>query len=222
VQAACQAAAVRLYLSSFRLGDHPEHLVRLIDRPGPVAVVANAMDFAAPDVRQAAVRLELDALAEVGLAAVEVDLREHTDDAAGWLERLDRHPALWLRGGNVFVLRSALQASGADAAIMELVGRDRVVLAGYSAGPCVLGPTLHGLETVDDVTQVERTYGREPVWAGLGVLAHLFVPHVDSPAHPETADCSRLAERYRREHVDHRALRDGQALVVEGGAERVV
>ncbi len=213
---------MRLYLSSFRLGDHPKHLVRLIDRPGPVAVVANAMDFAAPDVRRDSVRLELDSLAGIGLSGVEVDLREHTDDATGLQERLDAHCALWVRGGNVFVLRSALAASGADTAIIDLLTRDRVVYAGYSAGPCVLGPSLRGLETVDDDAEVTRTYGREPVWDGLGVLAHAIVPHVDSPGHPETADCERLRGRYRREGVAHRALRDGQALVVEGGTERMV
>jgi hypothetical protein len=35
--------AVRLYLSSFRLGDHPEHLVRLVSDDGRrKVVIANA------------------------------------------------------------------------------------------------------------------------------------------------------------------------------------
>src|SRR5215468_951161 len=50
--------AVRLYLSSFRMGDHPEHLMGLVggDRRHKV-VIANAMDDAPPDVRRAAVDL---------------------------------------------------------------------------------------------------------------------------------------------------------------------
>ncbi|MGI8986327.1 MAG: hypothetical protein ACR2GM_05975 [Nocardioidaceae bacterium] len=102
------------------------------------------------------------------------------------------------------------------------LARDRVVCACYGAGPCVLGPGLRGLETVDDAVEVTRTYGREPVWDGLGVLARAIVPHVDSPGRPETADCDRLRGRYRREGVAHRALRDGQALVVEGDTQRMV
>jgi hypothetical protein len=42
------------------------------------------------------------------------------------------------------------------------------------------------------------------------------VPHYESPGHPETEDIGRVAERYRREGVPHKTLRDGQALVVDG------
>jgi dipeptidase E len=213
---------MRLYLSSFRLGDHPEHLLALVDGPGPVAVIVNSLDAADPDRRRAAVQQELDALAGIGLDAAEVDLREHTDDAAGLTRRLEAHRAVWLRGGNAFVLRVAMAVSGADVAITGLVRSDRLAYAGYSAGPCVAGPHLHGLEEVDDVSEVELAYGVEPVWEGLGLLDRVFVPHVDSPGHPETEDCTRIAERLRRDGVEHWPLRDGQALVVDVGAVRVV
>lgn len=50
---------MRLYLSSFRMGDHPEHLVALVDEDGRRGVViANAMDDAPPDVRRASAELE--------------------------------------------------------------------------------------------------------------------------------------------------------------------
>jgi dipeptidase E len=213
---------MRMYLSSFQLGDHPEHLLALVDRPGAVAVIVNALDAADVDRRRAAVQQEIEALAGLGLDAVEVDLREHADDAAGLTRRLLDHSALWVRGGNVFVLRKAMAVSGADLAITDLVRADRLVYAGYSAGPCVAGPHLRGLEEVDDESEVERAYGGEPVWEGLGLLDRLFVPHVDSPGHPETEDCTRIAERLRREGVERWALRDGQALVVDGDAVRVV
>jgi dipeptidase E len=54
------------------------------------------------------------------------------------------------------------------------------------------------------------------VWEGLAVLDHAIVPHVDSPDHPESAACTRVAERYRVEGVPYVALRDGQVLVVDG------
>ena len=213
---------MRLYLSSFRLGDHPEHLRDLVDGPGPVAVIASALDGADPDRRRAAVAQELGALAVLGLDAVEVDLREHADDSPGLTRRLAAHPAVWIRGGNVFVLRAAMAASGADLAITDLVHSDRLVYAGYSAGPCVAGPHLRGLEEVDDPSEVEHAYAGEPVWDGLGLLDRVFVPHVDSPGHPETEDATRLAGRLRDEGVEHWALRDGQALVVNGDSVRVV
>jgi dipeptidase E len=54
---------VRLYLSSFRLGDHPEYLMALVGASSRrVAVIANAMDGAPDDIRRTGVEDELAAL----------------------------------------------------------------------------------------------------------------------------------------------------------------
>jgi dipeptidase E len=207
---------VRLYLSSFRIGGCPERLVELARGRTRAAVIGNAMDSVAADVRRAAIELELDALSALGFAPGEVDLRE-----AGAGRALAGYDVLWLRGGNTFVLRAALARSGADAAIRRLLEEDRVVHAGYSAGICVLGPSLRGLEAVDPPEAATATYGDPPLWDGLGVLDHAVVPHVDSPGHAESEACTRVAERYRVDGVPHVALRDGQVLVVDGDARSV-
>ena len=215
--------AVRLYLSSFRMGDHPEHLVALRGGAGRRAVViANALDEAPPDARRAGAELELAALAALGFDAVELDLRDYF---AGQ-QRLRRDLAgvgmAWLRGGNVFMLRYALNRSGADTVFRELLAADALVYAGYSAGPCVLSPSLRGLELVDDADAVTRIYGAPPVWDGLALLNEAFVPHYRSPGHPETTAIERVVARYRAEGVAYRALRDGQALVVNDGDTAIV
>jgi dipeptidase E len=79
----------------------------------------------------------------------------------------------------------------------------------------VLAPSLRGLELVDDP-------GEAPRFDGLGVLDRPFVPHCASPGHPETAVCDRLAAYYAESGVPRHALRDGQALVVDGGAPELV
>ncbi len=209
--------AVRLYLSSFRMGRCPERLVELARGGRRAAVIANAMDPLPVEVRRQAVDLEVAALTQLGLAPEEVDLRD-----VGALHALAGVDVLWVRGGNTFVLRAALARSGADEAIRSLLVDDGLVYAGYSAGACVLAPSLRGLEAVDPPDAVAATYGAEPiVWDGLGVLDHAVVPHVDSPGHPESEACTRVAERYRTDGVPHIALRDGQVLVVEGGTTTV-
>jgi dipeptidase E len=214
---------VRLYLSSYRMGDHPEHLVSLVgeDRRGTV-VIANAMDDAPGDIRRLFVEREIAALGELGFDAAELDLRDYFGDP----ERLRRDLAgvalAWLRGGNVFMLRYALMLSGGDRVFRDLLARDALVYAGYSAGPCVLSPSLRGLEAVDDAEAVTRIYGAEPVWDGLAVLDEAFVPHYQSPGHPESSGLDRVAERYRADGVPHRTMRDGQALVISGGYSVVV
>ena len=201
---------MRLYLSSFRMGDQPERLLELLGSGRRAAVIANAIDDADAQTRKEGVERELEALGALGLEPRELDLRQHfgsTPDLRG-------DDLVWLRGGNVFLLRYALAASGADAALVELLRDDALVYAGYSAGPCCLGPSLRGFELVDDPDAVGAAYGAEPIWDGLRVLDYAIVPHVDSPAHPETDRCNALAEHFRAEGVPHRTLRDGEAIVV--------
>jgi dipeptidase E len=205
---------MRMYLSSFRMGDHPERLVELLDAPGPAAVIANAIDGASDEVRREDVERELGALAELGLDAEELDLRDYFDERERLAAELLRYQLVWVRGGNTFMLRHALAASGADEILTGLVAQDALVYGGYSAGCCVLAPSLRGLELVDDPEAVTETHGVPAIWDGLGLIEYAFVPHVDSPEHPETEACSRLAEYYRAKGVAYRTLRDGEAIVV--------
>jgi dipeptidase E len=106
---------VRLYLSSFRLGHHSEFLVRMAGQAARVAVVANAMDGQPPDIRRQAVERELAALSELQLRPAELDLRGYAGDPAA--------------------LRHALHLSGGDTVLPDLLQRDTLAYAGYSAGP---------------------------------------------------------------------------------------
>jgi dipeptidase E len=215
--------AVRLYLSSFRMGDHPERLLDLIGADSRRAVViANAMDDAPPDVRRAGVELELAALASMGLEPAELDLRGYFGRRRLLRRDLAGIGVAWSRGGNVFMLRHALARSGADAVFGELLAADALVYAGYSAGACVLSPGLRGLELVDDPDAVTRAYGSPPVWDGLALLPDAFVPHYRSPGHPETAAIELVVARYRAEGIPYRALHDGQALLINGPQSVVV
>ena len=213
---------MRLYLSSFRLGDHPEHLVRLAGEGARVAVIANSIDGAPADVRREGVELELAALRGLGLLPHEVDLREMggPTDVRAAVREVD---AVWVRGGNIFVLRVAMRLSGADGVLSDAIAADDLVYAGYSAGPCALAPTLRGLELVDPVEDVERVHpGVEPVWDGLAVLDRQFVPHWQSPGHPETEMIDDVVARYDAEGTEYWKLHDGQALVVDGDSVTLV
>ncbi|MFB9534280.1 Type 1 glutamine amidotransferase-like domain-containing protein [Nonomuraea roseola] len=208
-----------MYLSSFRMGDRPDQLLALLDGQGSaeVAVIANATDAQPKDERAAGVERETSALTALGLQPTELDLRPFFDRPHQAVAAvLARFPMVWVRGGNVFMLRYALARSGADTALTALIRRDAVVYAGYSAGPCVLAPSLRGLERCDDPHVVPATYGEPVIWDGLGILDYAVVPHIDSPGHPESQALGVVAATYDADGIAHRTLRDGQALVING------
>ena len=214
---------MRLYLSSFRMGDHPEHLAALVGEGGRRAVViANAMDDAPAEVRRSGVERELAALTDLDFDPVELDLRDYFGQERRLRRDLAGVALAWLRGGNVFMLRFALFRSAGDVVFGDLLAADALVYAGYSAGGCVLSSTLRGLELVDDAGAVMRIYGSQPVWDGLALLDEAFLPHYRSPGHPETAAIDLVAARYQAAGVGYRPLRDGQALLINGADTEVV
>ncbi|MES9602350.1 Type 1 glutamine amidotransferase-like domain-containing protein [Actinomadura sp. NPDC000929] len=207
-----------MYLSSWRTGQHPERMLQLLESPAGArtAVIANAVDALPGTERRAAVEHEIHALTALGLRPVEVDLRTYFDQEPSRVAAALRgFPLLWVRGGNVFVLRHALAKSGADRAITELLQQDAVVYAGYSAGACVLAPDLHGLERCDSPQAVHSAYGAPARFDGLAVLDYVVVPHIDSPGHPETEILGAVADHYRSQGIAHHTLRDGEAIVID-------
>ncbi len=71
----CWDYMVRLYLSSFRLGDHRHRLVELAGGGRRVALVGNALDAETDDVRQAGLAREVNELTSLGFTVTEADLR---------------------------------------------------------------------------------------------------------------------------------------------------
>ncbi|MFC4605804.1 Type 1 glutamine amidotransferase-like domain-containing protein [Rhodococcus kronopolitis] len=210
---------MRLFLASYRFGADPGALLRLVGEPGAVAVIANAAD-AWGRARDSAVVSDLVPLRRLGFAPEELDLREHVGDPDSLRARLSGFPMVWVRGGNTFVLRAQLARSGGDTVLTELLRADALVYAGYSAGACVLAPSLRGLESLDDPAEVEPTCGIPVRWDGLGLIDHAIVPHFRSPGYgeAESAAIEAVAERYRREGTAHKTLTDDEVLVVGEGS----
>ncbi|GAB3701239.1 Type 1 glutamine amidotransferase-like domain-containing protein [Mariniluteicoccus flavus] len=205
---------MRLFLASFRTVDDPERFVRLCGKGRTGLVCANAIDNEDPDVRAQKVRDEIALLKGWGLKATELDLRDEVPMTVA--EKLLGAGFVWVRGGNVFVLRRAMGACGLDQLLPQLLARDVFVYAGYSAGPCVLAPDLAPFAVCDDPGEAERLYGAAAAMSGLGVLDRPFVPHLETPDHPESAVLDGVAAAYAAAGQPFWGLADGQALVIDG------
>jgi dipeptidase E len=214
---------MRLYLSSYRLGNAVETLLRLIGGGRRVAIVANALDLI-PDQQRAHFRQTtydpVVEFARLGLQAEMLDLRDYFG-GKGLDATLSRCDLVWILGGNSFVLRRAMAQSGFDRAIATALAGDELVYGGFSAGAVVATPTLRGIEVMDDPQPVPVSYARDIVWDGLGLVDFSIVPHVDSD-HPETELAAVALGRMAKLALVHRPLRDGEVIVREGDAIRLL
>jgi dipeptidase E len=209
---------MRLYLSSDRLGDSFGELLAMADERARVAVISNAVDFIADADRQAYARNVFDPIGHFrahGLEAMDLDLRAFFGQAEALAEELQSFQVVWAVGGNVFLLRRAMRQSGFDLVAPDLVRDGRLVYAGWSAGACVAGPTLRGLELMDDPAVVVTGYDPEPIWEGLGLIDVAIVPHFRSD-HDEAEAADKAAAWMTAHGVAHRTLRDGDVLIQNG------
>lgn len=203
---------MKLYLSSYHLGNHPEKLVDLIADNKKVAIIANSKDYY--DDREEKVQQEFEELSKLGLLPEELDLREYFGKQEKLREKINNYGAVWVLGGNTFILRRAMAQSGFDEILKEKRNDHSFVYAGYSAGVCVITPTLHGLEIVDDPNIVSEGYNPEIIWEGLGFVDYSIAPHYKSD-HPESAGVDKTVEYFIKQKMPFKTLRDGEVIIKE-------
>jgi dipeptidase E len=209
---------MRLFFSSWylRVGQRLE-LLRPVGGTGRAGVVLNALDEYAA-TRETNLGREVSRLEELGYACEELDLRTYFDAPDRLAERLGDLDLLWAVGGNVFVLARAMSAAGFGPVVRERLDDPDFVYGGYSAGACVAGPDLAGLDLVDDVEAVPDGYPADVEPSGLDLVPFRVLPHWRSD-HPESGRVEHADAYLSAAGLDYRRLRDGQALAIDG--ERV-
>ncbi|ALE94102.1 hypothetical protein AOC05_08280 [Arthrobacter alpinus] len=206
---------MRHYLSSYELSDRPEAFTSLVRGKRNGWIIMNAFDGAAPETRRIETERQCTNLASIGLTAHELDLRLY--DAESLSVKFEQPDLVWVRGGNVFTLRAAMARSGVDAIIVDRLRADALVYAGFSAGGCVLAPSLLGLEECDSTNDALLQYGAVK-YEGLNILDRPFAPHLGTSDHPEREILTQVGAAYAHDGKQYWALRDGQALVVDGSS----
>jgi dipeptidase E len=209
---------MRLYLSSYKLGHRYDRFMDMVPRSMRIGLVVNAKDHLDAPARRAKVTEASDMLTRsLGGQVSEIDLRDYSYNTRNLRRTLSHVDALWVHGGDVFVLREALAKSGGDALIRELITRDELVYGGESAAGCVLGTDLRAFAS--SRTGVSRAYleGRPGHTRGLGVLAYTFIPHVrDHVGLGGDRDVRDAVKYCERVGTPFRCVRDGEALLVDG------
>jgi dipeptidase E len=214
---------MRLYLSSYRLGNAAERLLPLM-RGTKACIIANALDHIADEARARYCATVYDPVAEfadLGIQAEYLDLRSYFNAKALLADTLKRYHLVWVLGGNAFLLMRAMVASAFDRAIRTLLANDAIVYGGFSAGAVVAAPTLRGIELMDEPDRISKGYSPEPIWEGLGLVDFSIVPHFQSN-HAETALADAAAKYLTDNRLPFRTLQDGDVWLQDGSIGKLI
>ena len=207
---------MKFYLSSFKLGTHSKELVRMMEPAKKIGYVPNACDYTNINVeRRYQVNVsDMADLMSLGLDVQLLDLKDYFGQTDKLRKKIGELGALFFRGGNTFILRQAMRASGFDVIFEELLKRDDFVYSGYSAGICVLGTDLQVLQFVDDPADKPYEIIKDTIWEGLRYLDYMILPHYKSD-HPESAAVDKVVDICQMNDIPFKTLRDGEVIVIE-------
>lgn len=207
---------MKFYLSSYGIGNEVKKLKKMIPKGNKkTAYISNALDYSKDlERRKKHEKRNIKQLIKVGLDVDILDLRNYFNKSYRLKEKLKEFGVIWVSGGNTFVLRQAMKLSGFDVILKSLLKKDNILYGGYSAGICVLTPTLRGLELVDDPSA--KPYGRKSkvIWDGLGILSYSIAPHYKSD-HPESKRMNKVVEYMIDNKMLFKTLRDGEVIIIE-------
>lgn len=179
---------------------------------GRAGIVLNALDEHGPSRTRNLAR-EIRTLETFGYSCEELDLRDYFSGAEGLPDRLADLDLVWALGGNAFVLARAMTQCRFSAALKKQVHRSEFTYGGYSAGACVTGPDLEGIDLMDDPTVLPHGHPSATAPACLGLVPYRIVPHWRSE-HPEAGGAERAAAHLTDRGLPHRCLRDGETITI--------
>jgi dipeptidase E len=204
---------MKLYLSSYKFGNSIQSLANLMSDNKRIAIIQNALDaYTDLERRKASLQTNMEGLADIGLKPEELDLRNYFTPNVELKQKLSALGGVWVVGGNTFVLRRTLKESGMDKWLVDQKESQEFVYAGYSAGICVLAPTLRGIDLADDLVAAKELFKKEVLWDGLGLISYMPVPHYKSN-HPESHLMENVVSFMKREGLPYKTLRDGDVIM---------
>lgn len=206
---------MKLYLSSYHLCKDPLRLSALSAKNKKVAVIRNALDVYTDEKRlNEGLKRELGDLSAIGLSPEPLDLRLFFGKSKELEQKIEDFGYIWATGGNSFILRRAFFQSGLDSILLQKLQEDDFVYSGYSAGVCVITPTLKGIHLADEPDAMPAGYPPEVIWTGLGFVPYCIAPHYRSD-HFESALIEKSVEYFIEHKLPFIALHDGEALILD-------
>jgi dipeptidase E len=201
---------MKFYLSSYKIGNEIDKLKQLTKNWNKkIAYISNALDWAENTEKANEHRKEdISLLEKMGFSVEPLDLRNYFNKETYLLNKIKEYSIIWVSWWNCFVLRQAFKLSWFDNILNILIKENTDILYWwYSAGICILAPSLNGLDIIDNTTRFPYPNQSEQIYDGLWILDFSIVPHY-KPNHPE-------AEYYISHKILFKAISDWEVLIIE-------
>lgn len=211
---------MKLYLSSYKLGNNIDELKSWIDKNGnKIVLIPNSRDvFEDGERLRNGINKDVEMLREVGFDVEVISLKKYFENPKQLEEDFSKYNAFFAIGGNSFALRKAMELSGFDEFLRKQVDNPNFLYSGYSAGICVLSPNLLGLNLVDEPV---NPYNDDDVsYKGIGLLDYVPVPHYKSD-HPESHLIDDVVKYMVDNNIKYLPLRDGEVIVEEFSKNKI-
>lgn len=207
---------MNLLLLSLGVGAVPDFIAEHVNRPAPAVRIGYLNDAASPYPGAGFVAAERAQLSDLGYVLTDITVAD-IDDAGDFTGLLDGVDALYVAGGNTFVLMAALRRRGADAALVERV-RAGLPYIGSSAGSVITGPSIEPVSLMDDPSAAPELTDH----GGLGLVETVVIPHADGalPHYPPEL-IAQLVETYGSTYP-LTLVNDDQALLVGSETARLI
>ena len=202
---------MKLYLSSYKIGDKVDELKKWINEHGnKICLIPNSRDiYPESERKEKGIQADVEELTNIGFEVTVISLKDYFDHKKELIKILDKFRAFYVIGGNVFALRQAMYLSGFDEYLKTIENDPNYLYAGYSAGICVLAKDMHGLEVCDDPNI--NPYGIDTMWNGLGYFDYIFLPHYKSN-HKETELIDTSVDYCNQHNIKYKTLSDGDVI----------
>ena len=177
------------------------------DSQKSIAVIPNAKDYYPKEIRDSKISESIKFMEDLGLNTTVVDLR-HYFNSDSLRAVLEKFRVVWVLGGNTFHLMKAIQYSGFDTIIGDLLNHG-LIYGGESAGAVVAGKSLFGYEKADSVEGLDNV-----TYLGLALVPFLVTPHVDSPIF---SDAIKYVKKQNKNKYPVLDVKETQVIVYENG-----
>lgn len=209
---------MRLFLSSQDFGKYGHVAKELCGDNTKAAFIKNAQDDKSDEERNFSTPQKKLMFEQLGFVFEEIDLRAYFGKTQQLREKLLEFGSVWCAGGNTYILRRAMKASGLDEILKEFIADDRIVYGGWSAGACITAQSLHGMERGDRPSPeaVPPEYPiKETLWDGLGFVDFSIIPHCNMDWFVDAAKATEV--NYIQKDIPYIKLNDGDVVVVVNG-----